>query len=391
MKINKRNPLHWLYLTLFGVNVVLAILLRPFRRHEGAAVVVLYGHKLNGNLLAIHNRLLAKEAGVIEPVFLTMDPTYHRRLREAGTKSVLATTPACVGLLVKADAVISDHGLHVLSLMLGRKKLKFFDVWHSIPFKGFDADDFRVQHRFDEVWISSPDLKRLYRDRYGFSEDRLVVTGYARTDCLIQPTRSRESVLAGLGLERYLHRKLVLFAPTWRQDSKGRAIYPFALGRKGFLARLAETCASAGATLLVRVHLNTPVGVPGLSRNVVDLPASRFPDTEQVLLVSDILITDWSSIAFDYLLLNRPTLFLDVEAPFAKGFSLGPEHRFGEVVTDVSALQHTLDRYLRHPEDYNTTFDDRAARIRESIYDDYADGAAAARCVERLRQQVSSA
>src|SRR5690606_40302310 len=60
--------------------------------------------------------------------------------------------------------------------------LRFFDVWHGIPFKGFDADDFRVQHRYDECWVASPLLRDLYIQRFGFEPQRVVATGYARTD-----------------------------------------------------------------------------------------------------------------------------------------------------------------------------------------------------------------
>ena len=79
MKIDKTNPGHWLLLALFGLNVFAAMLWRPFRRRRrpGARTVVLYGHKLSGNLLAIYRRLREAHRDEFRPVFLTMDSAYR--------------------------------------------------------------------------------------------------------------------------------------------------------------------------------------------------------------------------------------------------------------------------------------------------------------------------
>jgi CDP-glycerol glycerophosphotransferase len=123
----------------------------------------------------------------------------------------------------------------------------------------------------------------------------------------------------------------------------------------------------------------------------VALPHAKFPDTEEILLVSDILVCDWSSIAFDYLVLDRPTIFLDVEAPFAKGLSLDAGHRFGAVVSNMDALLERLERYLVEPECYTREFSAKCSEIKARVYDDYADGNATARCVARLGQHLAPA
>jgi putative ABC transport system substrate-binding protein len=71
-------------------------------------------------------------------------------LRGERVSCALAISPRCIPLLARTDAVISDHGLHALALMLGRTKVGFFDVWHGIPFKGFDGRDFEFVPRYAE-------------------------------------------------------------------------------------------------------------------------------------------------------------------------------------------------------------------------------------------------
>lgn len=391
MKIDKSRPSHWLYLTLFAVNVIVAIAWRRVRRRKTRLHrVVLYGHKLNGNLLAIYDYLRGHAQDNVDVTFLTMDHAYHRQLREQGVSAVLATAPACARLLAQADAVISDHGLHVMKYMLGRSDIKFFDVWHGIPFKGFDADDFRLQHRYDETWVASPLLADMYVQRFGFAAGKVQTTGYARTDALVRRDQDINVIKRNLGLDGADIGKIVLFAPTWEQDARQRSIFPFGLGEQAFLGSLSELAQRCNATFVMRAHLNSGKGTTASFPRIVQRSHAHYPDTEALLLASDMLVCDWSSIAFDYLLLERPTLFLDVESPFAKGFSLGPEYRFGEIVPDMPQLLHWLQHYLQQPSDYQVHHGAKAAQVRQTIYADRADGVATARCIQRLRQHLDT-
>lgn len=387
MKIDRKNLLHWIYLLLSGLNVGVALPFRPFIRNRKRKRVILYGHKLSGNLLAMYRHLQESPEPDIEVAFLTLDPNYHRELSERGESCLLATSPRSIPWLATADAVISDHGLHALLPMLFLSNMKFFDVWHGIPFKGFDADDFRVQHRYDEVWVASPSQRALYIERFGFDPQIVHATGYARTDRLVRRDGDIDAIKRGLGLDPTTCGKLVLFAPTWKQDAGERSLFPFGLDAESFLLALSEMAARTDAIVLLRTHLNSSdlTNAFPLPDRIVSMPYARFPDTEAILLVSDILICDWSSIAFDYLLLDRPTIFLDVEAPFAKGLSLDASHRFGAIAGNMDEFLRLLERYLFEPERYLQEFAGKCARIEARVYADAADGDATARCVERLR------
>jgi CDP-glycerol glycerophosphotransferase len=317
-----------------------------------------------------------------------MDRAYHRQLISQGIPSVLATSPACLRLLWEADAVVGDHGLHAMSPMVSLSSVKFFDVWHGIPFKGFDANDFRVQHRYDEIWVASPLLARMYVERYGFDADKVKVTGYARTDRLVRRDEDVLAIKRRLGLDGADVGKIVLFAPTWKQDASRRSIFPFGLSEQEFLGALSTLAQRTGSTFVMRAHLNSGAGASGAWPRIEHRPHTQFPDTEELLLVSDILVCDWSSIAFDYLLLERPTIFLDVAAPFAKGFSLGPEYRCGEIAPDLRQLLHWLHRYLQSPLDYQAHHSVQMTQINQAIYDARPDGHASERCVTRLRQHL---
>lgn len=393
MKIDRSRPSHWLYLTLFGLNVLAALILRrlrPNKQHRN--IVVLYGHKLNGNLLALYRYAMrqSRNGAAIEMVFLTLDPDYHRQLKREGVSCCLAIAPQCIRLLATARAIVTDHGLHAMKYLIGAPGLKFFDVWHGIPFKGFDPNDFCLQHRYDEIWIASPLLRDLYVERFGFLAERVRITGYARTDALVTAGHDPKEIRQRFGLERFASERFVLFAPTWTQDVRDRSLFPFGLGEEQFLGALARVCRSNGAVLLVRKHLNSQLSRAELD-NVVHLPHAEFPDTEAILLVSDVLVCDWSSIAFDYLLLHRPTLFVDIEPPFQKGFSLGPEYRFGPIVSDMLALLDALEGALRNPSGYRARFGSRHETTSQRVYGGFADGLATSRCMQRLTEALTIA
>jgi CDP-glycerol glycerophosphotransferase len=391
MKIDKRNPAHWLLLAGFWLQAALGVALRALRRSRGR-VVVLYGHKLNGNLLALYRYLQADPASGWRPVFLSMDRGYLDELRAQGVDCCWASGPGCMHLLANANALASDHGLHALGpwrAIYRKLGLRYFDVWHGIPFKGFDADDFRLQHGYDETWVASGLCRDLYVERYGFDPAGVRVTGYARTDRLVAPREDVDALREAFGIPA--GRKAILFAPTWAQDERGRSIYPFACGEAEFLGALSAFAGAHDATILLRSHINTVAGPGSAHPQVIALPGSRYPDAEAILLASDVLVCDWSSIAFDFLLLERPTVFLDVPPPFRKGFSLGPEYRFGRIVRDLQGLLDALATCVDDPAAYWRAHAQAHQRIRDQVYGDKADGHAAARCIARLGADPSTA
>lgn len=381
MKINKSNPRHWAYLAIFTMNVCLAVLLRAFWRRE-SNTVILYGHKLNGNLKAIQDYALTVPGGP-ELLFLTMDPSYFRALEMQGKPALCGLNPMHMLKVVTAYALISDHGLHSLILLLKFSDMKFVDVWHGIPFKGFDGDDFRVQHRYDEVWVPSERLKQLYSGRFGFRDEVLKVTGYARTDVLINGSHNQREIRTKLEIPADC-KKVILFAPTWQQDDGNRSIFPFGLEESAFLRRMENFCSTQDAICILRKHLNVKAGSQGSYARILYCSYEDYPDAEEVLMASDVLICDWSSIAFDYLLLSRPTFFLDVPPPFRKGFSLDASYRFGQVVSDIEEMFSALAADLYMPEQYLARFSFTHQRVRHELYGDMADGHAAERCYDRL-------
>ncbi|CAA0092924.1 Teichoic acid ribitol-phosphate polymerase TarK [Halioglobus japonicus] len=383
MKIDRRNPHHWLLLAQQWLYTLIATGARRLARRPHKPLVVLYGHQLSGNLKALYQEWHDKHRDQIDCYFLCLDPTYSQHLRQQGINVLQCNRLKDMILAGRCDAMITDHGLHLMGAFMRFTSILFIDVWHGIPFKGFIPDDFRLQHRYDEVWVSSPLLKDIYQQKFGFPPEIVNSIGYARTDKLFR----RELPSGDFAKQASIPKgnRIVLYAPTWQQDDSGRELFPFGEKQDAFIEKLSRACDKHAATLVIRSHLNSSISNRNFE-NVRYCSMKDFPDSEELLQNTDILICDWSSIAFDYLALDRPTVFLDVEPPFKNGFSLGKEYRFGLVVTDMNMLCDALENTLENTHWYTSAYKDTHQDVLSATYGDNTDGKSAERQWSRLAE-----
>ncbi len=185
---------------------------------------------------------------------------------------------------------------------------KYIQLWHGdrglkkICLDMENADPKRFTDRFFmNLGVCGSDFGRdIYMRRaFGYTGE-LLECGYPKNDLLI---RNPPEVCAAARRELNIDTdaRVLLYAPTFRQRETGSA------ARAGFsLSALRDALeAKTGQkwVMLTRGHtLNTGVRSDG------DLDVSAYPDVSRLLLITDMLITDYSSIAGDFLLLNRPII-----------------------------------------------------------------------------------
>lgn len=384
MKINKLKISHWRALFASLAIVFISVLVRFFvYRDKNKKNVVFYGHKLNGNIKPILNSLASNQKTSPSSYFLTLDQDYYFSLKKEGVNVLYLCNFNVVKALAMAEVMVTDHGLHSLILLKYLTDIKFVDVWHGIPFKGFVPHDFSLQHSYSEVWAPSNYVKSLYVGKFGFDEKKIHVTGYARTDFLVNKDVEISKLKLFYGVDEPT-RKIVLFAPTWSQDKKGRSVFPFDMSCDQFIALMIEICEKNSATCIMRTHLNTSFKYIGAHPNLYFIPSDVYPQSEELLLISDILVCDWSSIAFDYLLLKRPTIFIDIPPPFKNGLSIPASFRYGDVINAPSDLLELASKYLNNSNEYWGRYGGKVESIIKEVYGLYPDGKATDRCRDRL-------
>ncbi|MFE6159358.1 CDP-glycerol glycerophosphotransferase family protein [Streptomyces sp. NPDC056486] len=210
------------------------------------------------------------------------------------------------------------------------------------------------------------------RGAFGYTGE-VLERGYPRNDLLHAADRAKvaASVRERLGIPE--GRRVVLYAPTWRENQPKQA------GRYGLDLQLdldaAERAIGDDQVLLVRRHYLVGGAVPG-SDFVRDV--TRYPDVSELLLISDVLVTDYSSLMFDFAQTGRPMLFhtydLDHYRDTLRGFC------FDFAAQAPGPLLATSDEViaaLRDPRAATAAYADAYDRFRE-VFCDLDDGNAAA-------------
>lgn len=385
MKVNKKNPKHWLIILRSSLNVFIAIILSKFLISSKSKSVAFYGHKLNGNLKPLADYL--SDYGNIEVYFVTMgNDDYSKLLNEyVGRIKILNTMYLSdIIKIARSDVIITDRKANILSLFNIFTKLLFIDVWHGIPYKGFTPKDFKFLNRYREIWVSSPSLKNMYRNMYSVDNRKIFATGYARVDSLVKGIYDKSYLKNKYGISPK-YKKIVLVAPTWQQDDRGRNILPFGVSEHDFFNSMNKVGEDTNALFIFRAHLNVGDSIKFSSlTNVINMSHSEYPNAEEFLAIADLLVTDWSSIAFDYLVLRRPTIFLDVKPPFKNGFSLGPEYRFGKIVKNYPDYINSLYKYLNNPVLFKKKYQNKMNDVIDVVYGGTLDGGVCKRQFNRL-------
>jgi CDP-glycerol glycerophosphotransferase len=189
----------------------------------------------------------------------------------------------------------------------------YLQTWHGTPLKriGFDIErpNFAGASRYldnlrrdvacwDYLVSQSAFSSEVFRRAFRY-EGPVLETGYPRNDLLRRPDRDelRERVRSGMGIPG--DAVVVLYAPTWRDNDS----FSLELDLSAVSAAL-----DPGYVLLLRAHhLVASTVRASESHNVRDV--SRAQDVTPLLLAADILVTDYSSVMFDFAVTGRPMLF----------------------------------------------------------------------------------
>nr|BFF11890.1 hypothetical protein GCM10025699_31930 [Microbacterium flavescens] len=252
-------------------------------------------------------------------------------------------------------------------------------TWHGTPLKrlalhrpGFDprraAAVLRESRRWNVLLAQNPYAARILGKAYAFLSRPVWVEGYPRNDVLV--TGDGRATRASLGIKD--GERVLLYAPTWRDDRD--EIVDF--------VDPAALAAAADAVVLVRGHSRTlQQGKDAEGPRVVDV--TGFPDTSLLLLAADALVTDYSSVMFDFSVTGKPMYFLVPDMEHYRGELRGfyfdlTAHAPGPVVRSqdelIAALAEDPDahaaRYAQWREKFNARDDGHAAeRVVTRILD----------------------
>ncbi|MEV0124145.1 CDP-glycerol glycerophosphotransferase family protein [Streptomyces sp. NPDC050703] len=337
---------------------------------------------------AVHEELVRRGADV-EHLWVTHD---QQTRVPAGAKGVEEHSAAWYEALARCRRVVTSG--HLPDFFERREGQTVVQTWNGAPLKriGIDLTDTlyadhghldalpRLSRQWD-VLVSPNRFSTPHLGRALAYDGEVLEAGSPRNDVLFGDDRGKVADRVRRELGILPDKRVVLYAPTYRDHlayRPGRFRYEPALD---FGA--AESALGGDHVLLVRKHPLTTGRLPGARPPFVH-DVSAHPRAAELLLIADVLVTDYSSLMFDFAHTGRPMLFhaydLEHYRDTVRGFYLDFETTApgplltstGEVVEALCDLESIADR---HAEAY--------AAFREA-YCDLDDGRAAARVAERL-------
>ena len=279
----------------------------------------------------------------------------------AGARPVVVGSPQWVEALRTSRVIVTND--HLPSWFSKREGQYLLQTWHGTPIKKLLHDAPRavtLRYRrlmdrqvpqWDLLLAQSPQAGRRLQQALGY-RGPVRVGEYPRNVRLLGGAEVRRRVRHELGIAP--GQPVILYAPTWREslrpstDAAGCAA-AHGPGPVGALdgPRLAELL---DAVVLMRSHhMNRAGCVPGM------IDVSGYPSVEELMLAADILVSDYSSIFFDFALTGKPAVvyapdlasYRDVERglygdwPLGSGLPVAADH--DEIASHLQRLLGDID------------------------------------------------
>ena len=255
----------------------------------------------------------------ITPLFVINEENLRRELSEQYGKEYFIETESKEGIrrVLEAGVWFTSAGLPVYGTGLGKNRL-IVNLWHGVPLKKIALMDpnlkkaariyFKKIFSDNYTWIltTSRELVPVMAKSFQISEDRLRVWGQPRNDCIFAPP-DRKQILEDVYPDLPEYKKVVLYAPTFRDYGNTR-LFPFEDFDKKVFEDFLE---QEKILLLLRLHIKEAAAADAyVSSRIRRFGSEEAGDVTGMLGMFDLLITDYSSIYIDYLLTDKPLMFL---------------------------------------------------------------------------------
>ena len=259
-------------------------------------------------------------------------------------------------VILTSKVIVTDDYVKYLRYFPLRPEQRVIQLWHACgAFKKFGQrgtnmslpEDRATHAQYNLVCVSGENLRSIYADAFDVNYNKVKALGCPRTDDyfnkrLINKTKRkiyfRHPSLIG--------KSVIVYAPTFRDVGCDRSEFHPGLD----FDRLSKDLLP-NQILLICPHPVMKNDI--LPKKYKNIRVMRDFSTNDYMLISDMLITDYSSVIFEYALLRKPIAFFCYDLPtYDRGFYLNyPEDLPGDIYTN----QDELTDYLTHPEKHILT------------------------------------
>lgn len=319
------------------------------------------GKDISDNPFAIYKQLIQDDPTIKQSCYFSVKPAVYRRLAQTfpDVQLIKRFTPIWVWYSARASFWVMNSRMP--KWWKKNSGTVYIQTWHGTPLKklGVDIDNVEIPgnqtqqyhqqfideaNRWDYLIAPNQYSKDIFKSAFKFHHQFLDI-GYPRNDMLYQQNNATTITILKKQLLGRVPSKVVMYAPTWRDDDyQKQGSYKFELpfNLKDFFAAVDdETMLIIRPHYLVKDHIN----ITGF-QDRVKICADE--DINELYLITDLLITDYSSVMFDFANLKRPMLFFPYDLSHYRDelrgfyFNYQSQNLPGPVVTTADQFYQAL-------------------------------------------------
>lgn len=268
--------------------------------------------------------LEAAQDSEIRPIWITKNPKICKKLQKQGYEAYLFHSLKGIFMQLRAKYVVVCNGISdVNHKYMGRAV--FLNLWHGVPLKkvGYDDDKVKnwdskgqkIRRKIQQIPLgkeyvvaTSEPYAKIYESAFRRPASQIITLGQPRNDFFYDQEHlfPKEHQL-----KKATHgKKIILYTPTHRREGE----VPFPLKENFDFSLLNEWCIKHEAVFVIKRHFYHAKEAVDVSKysHITDITEKSF-DIQELLLNTDLLITDYSSTYIDYLLLDRPIIFYNFD------------------------------------------------------------------------------
>ena len=373
--------------------LLLSVFIRPKKGNK--KIIGFASAQFSGNIKYLY--LEMKKYPDAKVLFVTGEKEKIETAKQIGVDARYSMDFWSIPLFLRTHAWVTSHGSNyipffgwmrrILPFWKWKRNSKWIDVWHGLGWVHTERG--KMLRNYDLAIDTSEFFKKYYSKGDPNIAAKIKLLGYPRNDPLVDGCWSREQIEKQLRIP--IGRKNILYATTWGHKYE-KKLFP-SEDTTRFIMEVDEFCEKNNCNFLIRMHPNwymRDVKQRNLlkirlknAKWVFHVSPYKYTDTQPLLYISDVLITDWSSIANDYILLNRPMIFLETRFPGEK-FVLTPEDRAGYIAENKSEFFEALYESIMNP----NLYEEKRRKKLEKLYK-YINGNSAKRCAEEILKLIA--
>lgn len=356
--------------------------LLPINKNK-TTFIMTHDDSTNGNIMRMYQKVKSERPNEICKFVTKKDLKEQKGWRRL-IKEVVFVCESSFHLAT-SHVIFLDNVFLPMAFMRFKKEVKIVQLWHGCnTLKKFGQLsnvgqlkrlEKKANSRYTHLITSSIKMNKLHEEAFGVDEDKIYALGLPRMDSLFQ----KESVLQKEREAFYKSypqlkgKTLILYAPTFRDNDLNLT------NEKMDLSQVAKAL-SDEYVIMTKFH-------PFVCQNYKQVKGSKlidvsyYDDLNRLLLVADILITDYSSIIFEYAVLGKPMIFYaydqeeygnkirgfyyDYES-YVPGIIVKERRALLTCLQDKTYLQHSYEGFVAGYLAYQDA--DAAGRIYKAVY-----------------------